>query len=41
MYEDQILEEFNNQTITDSYCQKMNSNILEIKKKNNENVILY
>lgn len=38
MLEDQILEQFNNQLITDSYCQKMNSNISELKKNNNENV---
>jgi len=38
MYEDQILEEYNNQSITDNYCQKIKSNILDLKKKNNDNV---
>ncbi|CAH1737113.1 unnamed protein product [Aphis gossypii] len=37
MYEDQILEEYNNQSITDNYCQKIKSNILDLKKKNNDN----
>ncbi|KAL4090962.1 hypothetical protein QTP88_025714 [Uroleucon formosanum] len=37
IYEDQILEEFNKELITDGYCQKMKSSILELKKKNNEN----
>ncbi|XP_025205735.1 LOW QUALITY PROTEIN: early endosome antigen 1-like [Melanaphis sacchari] len=37
IHEDNILEEYKNESITDCYCQKMNSSILDLKKKNNEN----